>query len=186
MKHLHITSWGKPYQKWSRRRAVKLYSDTVPTYLYLHCTENPIYVFPEMKLRGLVHNSYIHLSVRVIYIPRIGTPIWLQQNAAKKVVWLSWACMRTIFPCFLLVGRVSVTCSGFWLAGELENSKLIYRAQWLNANIVFCNLPVIYMIRKIRKLASFEGRRNRRLRVLSNKKITSRTSRISGKLIVDY
>ncbi len=26
-----------------------------------HCTENTIYVFPEMKLRGLVHNSYIYL-----------------------------------------------------------------------------------------------------------------------------
>ncbi len=26
----------------------------------VHCTENPIYVFPEMKLRGLVPNSYIH------------------------------------------------------------------------------------------------------------------------------
>ncbi len=26
-------------------------------------TENPIYVFPEMKLCGLVLNSYIHVSV---------------------------------------------------------------------------------------------------------------------------
>jgi hypothetical protein len=41
-----------------------------------HCTKNPIYVFPEMKLRGLVPNSYVHVSVR----PRIGLPIWLQQN----------------------------------------------------------------------------------------------------------
>jgi hypothetical protein len=39
-------------------------------YLYLlHCTENPIYVFSEMKLRGLVPNSYIHVSVRDFYIP---------------------------------------------------------------------------------------------------------------------
>jgi hypothetical protein len=29
-----------------------------------HCTENPIYVFPEVKLRGLVPNSYIHVSCR--------------------------------------------------------------------------------------------------------------------------
>jgi hypothetical protein len=28
--------------------------------LSLHCTENPIYMFLEMKLRGLVSNSYIH------------------------------------------------------------------------------------------------------------------------------
>jgi hypothetical protein len=45
-----------------------------------HCTENPIYVFPEMKLRGLVPNSYIHVSVSNFYIPRIGLPIWLHQN----------------------------------------------------------------------------------------------------------
>ncbi len=26
--------------------------------VYLHCSENPIYIFAEMKLRGLVPNSY--------------------------------------------------------------------------------------------------------------------------------
>ena len=41
----------------------------------IHCTENPIYVFPEMKLGGLVPNSYIHLSVKDLYITRIGLPI---------------------------------------------------------------------------------------------------------------
>jgi hypothetical protein len=34
----------------------------------LHCIENPIYVFPEMKLRGLVPNSYNHVSVSDLYI----------------------------------------------------------------------------------------------------------------------
>jgi hypothetical protein len=33
----------------------------------MHCTENPIYVFPEMKLRGHVPNSYIHVSVSNLY-----------------------------------------------------------------------------------------------------------------------
>jgi hypothetical protein len=33
-----------------------------------HCTENPINVFSEMKLRGLVPNSYIHVSVSDLYI----------------------------------------------------------------------------------------------------------------------
>jgi hypothetical protein len=46
----------------------------------VHCTENPIYVFPGMNLRGHVPNSDIHVSVRDLYIPRIGLPIWLQQN----------------------------------------------------------------------------------------------------------
>jgi hypothetical protein len=33
-----------------------------------------------MELHGLVPNSYIHVSVSDLYIPRIGLPIWLQQN----------------------------------------------------------------------------------------------------------
>jgi hypothetical protein len=45
-----------------------------------HCTEYPTYVFPEIKLCGLVPDSYIHVSVSDLYIPRIGLPIWLQQN----------------------------------------------------------------------------------------------------------
>ncbi len=40
------------------------YGETETTYIcLLQCTENPIYVFPEMKLQGLVSNSYIHVSV---------------------------------------------------------------------------------------------------------------------------
>ncbi len=46
----------------------------------VHCTENPIYVFPEMKLHSLVPNSYFHVSVSNLYILRIGLPIWLQQS----------------------------------------------------------------------------------------------------------
>jgi hypothetical protein len=38
-------------------------------------TKNLIYVFPEMKLRGLVPNSYILVSVSDLNIPRIGLPI---------------------------------------------------------------------------------------------------------------
>jgi hypothetical protein len=35
---------------------------------------------PEMKFRGLVPNSYIHVYVKDLYIPRISLPIWLQQT----------------------------------------------------------------------------------------------------------
>jgi hypothetical protein len=45
-----------------------------------HGSKNPIYVFPEMKLRGFIPNSYNHVSVSNLYIPRDGLPIWLQQN----------------------------------------------------------------------------------------------------------
>jgi hypothetical protein len=46
----------------------------------LHCNENPIYVFPEMELRGLSPNYLLHVSVSNLYIPRIGPHIFLQQN----------------------------------------------------------------------------------------------------------
>jgi hypothetical protein len=34
---------------------------------------------PRMKLHDLVPNSYIHVSMSDVYIPRISMPIWLQQ-----------------------------------------------------------------------------------------------------------
>ncbi len=34
----------------------------------LHCTKNVKYIFPGMKLRGLVPNFYIHLSMSDLYI----------------------------------------------------------------------------------------------------------------------
>ncbi len=37
----------------------------------LHCKEDPIYVFPGMKLRGFVPNFYIYVSVSDLYIPTI-------------------------------------------------------------------------------------------------------------------
>ncbi len=37
----------------------------------LHCEEDSSYVFPEIKLSGLVFNFYIHTSVSDLYIPRI-------------------------------------------------------------------------------------------------------------------
>jgi len=43
-------------------------------------TENLKQIFPEMKLRGLSPNSYIHFSVRDFYIPRIDLPILMQEN----------------------------------------------------------------------------------------------------------
>ncbi len=45
-----------------------------------HCTQNTIYVFPEIKLYSLVPNSCSHVPVSNLYIPRIGQPILLQLN----------------------------------------------------------------------------------------------------------
>jgi len=47
--------------------------------LWVHCNENPIYMFPEKELRGLSPNFDIHVSVSDLYtcIPRIGPHIFL-------------------------------------------------------------------------------------------------------------
>ncbi len=47
---------------------------------YLHCNENPIYVFPEKELRGLSPSFHIHVSGGDLYIHRIGPHIFLQQK----------------------------------------------------------------------------------------------------------
>ncbi len=39
-----------------------------------HSKEDPIYVFPEMNLRGLAPSFHIHVSVSDLYIPTIGPP----------------------------------------------------------------------------------------------------------------
>ena len=55
---------------------------------FLHCKDtvpkNSKHSFPEMKLRGLVTSSYIHVSVSDLYIPTIGPPILLQQDRWKR------------------------------------------------------------------------------------------------------
>jgi hypothetical protein len=64
----------------------------------LHCNENPIYVFLFWKLRSLILNFHIHVSVSDLYIPRISPHIWLQQyrqTADPGVIYvnLSQICM---------------------------------------------------------------------------------------------
>ncbi len=47
----------------SSRRILKRVGNTVLCHLFSHCNENPIYVFPENKLRGLSPNFHIYVSV---------------------------------------------------------------------------------------------------------------------------
>ncbi len=42
------------------------------TFMCLHCNENSIYVFLFWESRGLSPNFHIHVSVSVLYNPRIG------------------------------------------------------------------------------------------------------------------
>jgi hypothetical protein len=56
----------------------KLNQEWHGNFFVTHCTENPIYIFPEMEHRGLIPNSYIHVSVSNLYVPKVGLPIWLR------------------------------------------------------------------------------------------------------------
>ncbi len=47
--------------------------------LHTALQSDPIYVFTEMKLRDLVPNFHIHVTVSNLYIPTISPPILLQQ-----------------------------------------------------------------------------------------------------------
>jgi hypothetical protein len=40
--------------------------------VFPHCTENSKHIFPEVKLRGLVSNFYIHVFGCDLYVPTIG------------------------------------------------------------------------------------------------------------------
>jgi hypothetical protein len=46
----------------------------------MHCKQDPMYVFPEMKLRCLVPNFHIHVSVSDLYITMIGPSVLLRIN----------------------------------------------------------------------------------------------------------
>jgi hypothetical protein len=52
----------------------------VDTLAVIHCNEKPIYVLLFWELRSLSPNFHIYVSVSVLYIPRIGPHIFLQQN----------------------------------------------------------------------------------------------------------
>ncbi len=44
-------------------------------FVFIHCIENPIHVFPEKELLGLSHNFPIHVPVNDLYIPRLDPHI---------------------------------------------------------------------------------------------------------------
>ncbi len=57
--------WKKGGGRWGRGKVENERKDST------HCIEDPIYIFPEMKLRGLGPNFHIHVSVSDLYIPRM-------------------------------------------------------------------------------------------------------------------
>ncbi len=53
--------------------------------LQMHCTENLKQIFPEMKLRGLVPNFYVHVSVSDLYISMIGPQMQYRKTGGPIV-----------------------------------------------------------------------------------------------------
>ncbi len=81
----------------------------------LHCKKDPIYVFPEMKLRGLVPNFAIHVSVSDLYISTIGPPIcgnkiWGPILGIYKSLTDTWMWKLGIRPRSFISGNI---CSNF-------------------------------------------------------------------------
>ena len=58
---------------WREAKTKRLFSQCI---LVRVCAEQFLF----WKLRGLIANFHIHVSVSDLYIPRIGPHIWLQQN----------------------------------------------------------------------------------------------------------
>jgi hypothetical protein len=52
---------------------------------YLHCNENPIYLFLFWELRGLSPNFHIHVSVSDLNIPRIGPHSTYFQQLKRQI-----------------------------------------------------------------------------------------------------
>ncbi len=61
-------------QSWIKDRKQPLLAVKTLIKEIMHCKKDPIYVFPEIILRGLGLNFYIHISVSDLYIPTIGLP----------------------------------------------------------------------------------------------------------------
>jgi hypothetical protein len=60
------------------------------TTLQIHFTENSKQIIPEMKLRGLVHNFYIHVSVSNLCIPMIGPQMQYRKIGGPIVGIYKW------------------------------------------------------------------------------------------------
>jgi hypothetical protein len=68
--NLKITNTKLPHIKY--QCIMQFHHEPPWTGMCPHCNENPIYVFLFWELRGLSPNFHIHVSVRDLYIPRIG------------------------------------------------------------------------------------------------------------------
>ncbi len=74
---------------WVKKVSANSCCDYPEPALQRHFTENSKRIFPEMKLRGLSPNCYIHVSVSDLYIPRLVCLF-----CCRKLVEQSWECIN--------------------------------------------------------------------------------------------
>ncbi len=93
----------------------------------MHCTENSKRIFPEMKLRGLVPNFYVHVSVSDLYISTIGPQMQYRKIGGPIVGLyksLTDTCMQKVGmrPRSVISGNIcfefSVQCDSVGIQGE--------------------------------------------------------------------
>jgi hypothetical protein len=81
---LHPSEWFKPIYC-TKNKEIYRYNKKWCR-IILHCKEDPIYVFPDIDLRGRVPNFHIHVCICEYFIyPTIGPHILLQQKRQTDI-----------------------------------------------------------------------------------------------------
>ena len=119
-----------------------------------HCAKNLKQIFPEIKLRGLVHNSYIHVSVSDLYIStisgcsQIGEPIvgiyklltytrmWKLERRPRSFL----SVLGIFFPDF----RYSIITAHFFLWSRPQG-RLVRRLELYSGDIQYSTVYVLHI-----------------------------------------
>ena len=90
---------GLEEDAWSRQgqKTTQVISQTLPA-LEAQCTKNPIYVFTEMKLSGIIPISYIHVSVSSLYIPW-SVCLFGYSKISRSILWWIYKFLIYIYKC---------------------------------------------------------------------------------------
>jgi hypothetical protein len=100
----------------------------------VHCTKNSKQIFPEMKLRGQVHNFYIHLSVNDFYIP-------MSVRLFAVLVW------RSLIRSLEYINRSQIQECRNWKQGSAVSFLGIFVSNfWYSAFAVYCTFSHLFVL----------------------------------------